>query len=177
MIKLFYFIFFRFKKVLIASFILNGVVILIFTTQIKTGFLEISRREDRTVELYGWQETSQKVDALIREKLSATQIDYIISREYQLSSVLSLYLKGQPLPHSLEKRERNIWSPVEEIHKSKTSVLVCPTRECLSSHVVTKAEKILGYHFEKVGTVSVSRNHKVIRELQVFVRSEKKIVG
>ncbi len=170
-------IFFRFKKVLIASFILNGVAILIFTTQIKTGFLEISRREDRTVELYGWQETSQKVDALIREKLAATQIDYIISREYQLSSVLSLYLKGQPLPHSLEKRERNIWSPVEEIHKGKTSVLVCPTRECVPSNIVEKAEKIIGHKFEKVGSISVSRSHKVIRELQVFVKSEKKIPG
>ena len=46
---------------------------------------------------------------------------YIVSREYQLSSALSFYFPNHPWPHSLEKTERNLWSPREEV-KTKTTL-------------------------------------------------------
>ena len=79
--------------------------------------------------LLDWDKTGEQLQQLLEQK-GMPQIAFIVSREYQLSSALSFYLPHQPWPHSIEKPERNLWSPLGGSRKMGPSIFVCELQEC-----------------------------------------------
>jgi hypothetical protein len=92
-------------------------------------------------------------------------IAYIVSREYQLSSALSFYLPHQPWPHSIEKPERNLWSPLMDVKKGG-GIFVCELQECQGGIVdfYKRFEMPLRY----LGEIETLRKTRMIRNLQVY---------
>jgi hypothetical protein len=114
--------------------------------------------------LVGWNQTAEQIEELFdysKIKLPA----YVISREYQLSSALGLYLKNHPQPHSIEKERRNLWSPVSKL-KKEGALLVCPTDEC--ERLLEDAEKRFQSRFKYLGEIRTIQFGKVLRKLKIF---------
>ena len=90
---------------------------------------------------------------------------YIVSREYQLSSALSFYFPNHPWPHSLEKTERNLWSPREEVKKS-AFLFVCALYDC--DHSSRVFEKKMGVQLTDLGEVLMKQEERLIRALRLY---------
>ena len=119
---------------------------------------------DRLTRVLDWDKTGEQLQQLLEQK-EIPQITYIVSREYQLSSAISFYLPYQPWPHSIEKPERNIWSPFTDV-KKRGGIFVCELQECLGGI------KDFYDHFEMslkyLGEVETHRKTRMIRSLQVY---------
>ena len=112
-----------------------------------------------------WPETVDEMRKLLVEKgLSDPQ--FIVSREYQLSSALSFYFPNHPWPHSLEKTERNLWSPREEVKKSPF-LFVCALYDC--DHSSRVFEKTMGVQLADLGEVLMRQDGRLIRALRLYV--------
>jgi len=83
---------------------------------------------DRLTRVLDWDKTGEQLQQLLVQK-GLPNIAYIVSREYQLSAALSFYLPNQPWPHSIEKPERNLWSPITDV-KTGGGIFVCELQEC-----------------------------------------------
>lgn len=121
---------------------------------------------DRFTRFQGWEETSRQLEQLLREH-QLPEIRFIISREYQLSSALAYWTpqSPRPWPHSIEKPERNQWSPVEEVRKGP-SLFVCELWECEQNQQLFRTS--LGLGLELLGEIEVRRNQRLLRDLLVF---------
>ena len=84
---------------------------------------------DRLTRVLDWDKTGEQLQQLLVQK-GIPRVTYIVSREYQLSSALSFYQLYQPWPHSIEKQERNLWSPIADVKKIG-GIFVCELQECL----------------------------------------------
>jgi 4-amino-4-deoxy-L-arabinose transferase-like glycosyltransferase len=113
--------------------------------------------------LVGSAETARKIEMLV-EANAIEMPPFVVSREYQTASGLALYLKNQPMPHSIEKPTRNDWSPATELD-ARGAVLVCQPRECKS--VLKKARKRFKSHLQELGMIEVIRHGVVFRKLNV----------
>ena len=69
---------------------------------------------ERLTRILKWDRTGKQIQNLL-EQNGFAHVSYVVSREYQLSSALSFYLPDRPWPHSIEKPERNLWSPIEKV--------------------------------------------------------------
>ncbi len=112
----------------------------------------------------GWEQSTAELITLLKQA-NLYPIDYIISKEFQLSSAFSFYLPNQPLPHSLEKPERNQWSPVDDVRRSN-SILVCKPHSC--SRVLRRAEARFESNFTHLGEIKTLGNGRLIRQLEVY---------
>ena len=90
----------------------------------------------------------------------------MISREYQLASALSLYLDDHPWPHSIEKSERNVWSPVDQIQKHGAGMV----------SVVSECEKVYDQTFERfqteilpVNEIKTAYGKRLLRNLFIYL--------
>jgi hypothetical protein len=119
--------------------------------------------------LVDWEETAEKIENALK-KNNQQLPEYIISREYQLSSALSFYLNNQPIPYSIEKAERNQWSPVAAIQK-RGALMVCKPGEC--KNVISKAKLQFQAQadFQFIDNIRVDHSGRTIRELQLFYLS------
>jgi hypothetical protein len=119
---------------------------------------------DRLTRVLEWDKTGEQLQQLLTQN-SLPKIAYIVSREYQLSSALSFYLPYQPWPHSIEKPERNLWSPIEEVKKG-TGIFVCELQECQGgiADFYRRFEMPLRY----LGEIETRRKIRMIRNLQVY---------
>ena len=88
---------------------------------------------NRLNRIISWDETGRDLKNLL-EKKGLPKISFIVSREYQLSSALSYFLKYSNWPHSIEKKERNLWSPIKEVKKGP-SIFVCELFECQGANL------------------------------------------
>lgn len=111
----------------------------------------------------GWEETTDQILALLKSK-NLPLPDYIISKEYQLSSALSFYFPNHPFPHSMQKPERNQWSPVDEV-KQKNTLVVCHYASCRRLLKYTKEQ--FGRDHQLIGEITVNGNHRILRELEI----------
>ena len=125
----------------------------------------IDTKADGLTSLLGWQDSAQQIDALITHA-GVKQVDYVLSREYQLSSALSFYLQGQPFPHSIEKPARNQWSPKDQVTNSHT-VIVCPPRNC--QDVLSDVKLLFEKEVQSLGTVIIKNQSRIIRILEVYI--------
>ncbi len=119
---------------------------------------------DRLTRILKWDITGRQLQNLLVEN-EFPHISYIVSREYQLSSALSFYLPNRPWPHSIEKSERNLWSPIEKV-KSDKSIFVCELQECQGAmeDFYNRFKMNLNY----LGEVETRSNYRLIRILQVY---------
>ena len=119
---------------------------------------------DRLTRVLKWDRTGRQLQNLL-EQNELPHISYVVSREYQLSSALSFYLPGRPWPHSIEKPERNLWSPIEKV-KSKQSIFVCELQECQGAleDFYQRFKMNLNY----LGEVETRSRKRLIRILQVY---------
>ena len=131
-------------------------------TLIKKSAMDLSA--DRLTRVLKWDLTGKQLQNLL-EQNNIPNIFYIVSREYQLSSALSFYLPNRPWPHSLEKPERNLWSPIEKV-KSKLSIFVCELQECQGAleDFYHRFKMNLNY----LGEVETQNRKRLIRILQVY---------
>lgn len=114
--------------------------------------------------LVGWNQTAEQIKELCdysKIKVPAN----VISREYQLSSALGLYMHNHPYPHAIEKEARNQWSPVSKL-KKEGALLVCPPDEC--EHLLGDAEPRFKTQFKYLGEIKTIHFGKVLRKLKVF---------
>jgi len=119
---------------------------------------------DRLTRILKWETTGEQIQNLLEQK-EFQNISYIVSREYQLSSALSFYLPDFPWPHSIEKPERNLWSPIEKVKRGK-SVFVCELQECQGAQedFFNRFKMSLKY----LGEVETRSRKRLIRILQVY---------
>jgi len=119
---------------------------------------------DRLTRILKWDKTSIQLQNLLEEK-ELTKISYIISREYQLSSALSFYLQENPWPHSIEKPERNLWSPIDKV-KNEKSIFICELQECQGA--IVDFYKRFKMNLNYLGEVETRSRKRLIRILQVY---------
>ena len=119
---------------------------------------------DRFTRVLGWQETRKQIERILREHNLGLP-EYVVSREYQLSSAVAYYLHQQPWPHSIEKPERNQWSP-EKAVRAGPSMFVCELYECVRA---TRAfNKRFGLPLKRLGEVIVYRGGRLVRDLLLY---------
>ena len=119
---------------------------------------------DPTTTVLAWEETAKHLISLLKNTGNYPG-EIIVSKEYQLSSALSFYLPNHPPPYSLEKPERNQWSPLQEV-RQKRAIVVCRSQVC--SRVLKEAEKRFRRQFTYLGEVSTRQNNRLIRQLEVY---------
>ena len=119
---------------------------------------------ERLTRILKWDKTGRQLQNLL-EKNKLTHISYVVSREYQLSSALSFYLPDKPWPHSIEKPERNLWSPIEKV-KSERSIFVCELQECQGA--VEDFFQRFKMNLNYIGEVETRSNKRLIRILLVY---------
>lgn len=112
-----------------------------------------------------WPETVAEMRRQLESKDLADP-QYIISREYQLSSALSFYFPEHPWPHSLEKPERNLWSPPEQVRQS-SFLFVCDLNDC--DHAQRKFQERFDLPLVAVGDVLMREEGRLIRALRFYV--------
>ena len=119
---------------------------------------------ERLTRILKWDKTGRQIQNLL-EQNGFDHVSYIVSREYQLSSALSFYLPDRPWPHSIEKPERNLWSPIEKV-KNEQSIFVCELQECQGAleDFYQRFKMNLNY----IGEVETSTKKRLIRILQVY---------
>ena len=119
---------------------------------------------DRLTRILKWDITGRQIQNLL-EQNGFDHVSYVVSREYQLSSALSFYLPDNPWPHSIEKPERNLWSPIEKV-KNEQSIFVCELQECQGAleDFYQRFKMDLNY----IGEVETRTKKRLIRILQVY---------
>jgi hypothetical protein len=113
-----------------------------------------------------WPETV----AAMRAELTKRQLPtprYIVTREYQLSSALSFYFPEHPWPHSLEKTERNLWSPRAEVKASGAYLFVCDLNDCDNARRHFQRE--FDTPLEFAGEILMRLDGRLIRALHLYV--------
>lgn len=116
--------------------------------------------------IVAWGVSANQIDQLLKEN-NNYQPEYIISREYQLSGSLSLYMATHPLSHSIEKPERNKWSPDNAV-KSSRYILVCVPKDCEKAK--NKVEKKFGAKMKLLDEQETHLNGNLVRKLSVYVK-------
>ena len=119
---------------------------------------------DRLTRVLKWDKTGEQLQHLLIQN-RIPQVAFIVSREYQLSSALSFYLPHQPWPHSIEKQERNLWSPLDEV-KRGPSIFICELQECQGgiADFYERFEMPLNF----LGEIETNKKGRMIRNLQVY---------
>ncbi|MGK5092937.1 glycosyltransferase family 39 protein [Deltaproteobacteria bacterium TL4] len=121
--------------------------------------------------MLAWDKTSVQLQELFKNQGMGLP-DFIISKEFQLSSALSYYLPQHPWPHSLEKQERNQWSPVEQVSKGK-SVFVCDLPKCQQA-LRLYAKVFPRNDLDYLGAIITQSHNRVVRTLGVYVLTDPK---
>lgn len=120
--------------------------------------------------LIGWETTASQIMELLK-MVGHDSIDYVISKEFQLSSMLSFYLPNFPLPHSIEKPERNQWSPVADV-RDKKAVILCKPQRCY--RVVHWVKERFQKEVTFLGTIETESNGRLVRNLDVYTMNIQK---
>ncbi|MCP4757380.1 MAG: phospholipid carrier-dependent glycosyltransferase [Proteobacteria bacterium] len=145
------------------QFSFNGVLLIFVIVQY--AFLMLPPNNKFVKDLMGWEETADGIEALLIGD-RRTYPKFVISREYQLSGALSLYLPFQPLSHSIENPRRNQWSPVPEVNRHG-AVLVCPVGECKGT--LPDAMERFDNSLYLLGESKSHASGRLIRHLKVYL--------
>ncbi len=151
------------KIIFFSALVFNLVTACLAAYQLHTNALSITG-EDWQFKQVGWTQTASQIDELV-ERNDIKKPFYVVSREYQLSSALALYMRSQPIPHSIEKPERNKWSSIEDVSKTG-AILVCHLDECDRMFMGVRKRFRQAYRF--IGISALTHYEENIRELKVF---------
>ena len=120
---------------------------------------------DRLTRVIAWDETGKQLSYLL-EREGINQLSFIVSREYQLSSTLTFYLPMQTWPHSIEKPERNLWSPFQNV-KNGSTIFVCELQECSGS--LNDFSRRFQTQLSYLGEIETRKGKRMIRNLQIYL--------
>lgn len=114
--------------------------------------------------LVAWQKSADQIQSLL-QTIEVDSVDFIIAKEFQLSSAMSFYFPNFPLPHSIEKPERNQWSRVADV-QGKPSIVLCKPQRCyrVAEWVKERFDQDISY----LGGVQTKLDGKIVRNLDVF---------
>lgn len=154
----------RVKKYLAMAFVFNYALIALLVSQGYFNIFNLQPEQDPSVKSLGWDITAKQIDELVVSS-GRPKPKYIISREYQLCGVLSLYLKDQPLSFSYEKPQRNQWSPVENVRQGD-SLVACPPGEC--EGLVANLNRDYNFNLKYLGQVITDLNGRRLRTLDIY---------
>ena len=146
------------------AYVTNVLFISLFFAQGYLQIYKISPELDPVVKNFGWEITARQIDQLLIEK-NFESPKFVISIEYQLSGILSLYLSNQPLSFSYQKPERNQWSPLEKVSNQR-SITVCPPHEC--SQLLSSLDQSYNLKHELLGQVESFYKDRPLRTLKVY---------
>ena len=149
----------------ISAYLLNYLILAIILLQVLFRMIPLPIVVDAATKLVAWDHSAKQID-LILEQHQNYEPEYVISREYQLSGSLSLYMATHPLSHSLEKPERNKWSPDEAV-KSSQYILVCVPKDCQKAR--NKIFKKFGKEMKPLEDIETRLNGYPVRQLSVYV--------
>lgn len=150
----------------IFAYLLNYLILAIILVQVFFQVIQLPLGVDAATKLVAWHKSAKQIDVILK-KYQNYEPQYVISREYQLSGVLSLYMQSHPLSHSLEKPERNKWSPDETVEASKY-ILVCVPKDCTKAR--EKIVKKFGKQTKHLDDIKTYLNGYLVRQLSVFVQ-------
>ena len=111
----------------------------------------------------GWHLTATQIEKSI-SSFGYKYPKFIISREYQLSSALALYMKNKPIPHSIEKPERNKWSPIDNVKKNG-AIIVCEINDC--EKTLQKTKNKFNNKIIPLNKITTTIREKVIRKIYI----------
>ncbi|MCP4757288.1 MAG: hypothetical protein GY866_41020 [Proteobacteria bacterium] len=155
-------------KIFTSAYILNFLLIGFILVQIAFRVLPLPLSETTSLKkLVGWRDTADRIEEVF-QKHGLSLPEYVISREYQLASGLAFYMRNKPMPHSIEKPERNLWSPVPLVGE-KGAFLVCPPKEC--RRTVDKTKTRFPNPIVRLGNVLTTISGKKIREYDIYLLS------
>ena len=121
---------------------------------------------DTTKNFVGWNQTANQIVQIL-QKHKKPKFNYLLTREFQLSGSLSLYLPSHPFTHTIEKPERNQWSP-DNVIRNKRILMICPEKDC-NDLVEEALERFKNQgSFEKLGQFVTRVYDKSVRNLNVF---------
>jgi len=149
----------------ISAYLLNFLILTIILLQVFFRIIPLPVNVDVATKLVAWNQSAKQID-LILAQYQNYEPQYIISREYQLSGSLSLYMDTHPLSHSLEKPERNKWSPDEAVKPSKY-ILVCVPKDCQKAQ--NKTFKKFGKKMKHLEDIKTQLNGYPVRQLSIYV--------
>jgi len=147
---------------LFVSYFINFCALVVIILHLLYAILPLNTRYVNN--MLRWETTAHQIETLMEENHVAP-VSFVITREYQLSGALSLYLSFQPLSHTIQKAERNAWSPVDEVIK-KGALFVCALERCRQTYPATV--KRFRHPFKFLGEVKTKVNGKIIRHLRVY---------
>ena len=151
---------------LAGAFGANVVLLALVLSHIHFGLLPLKAEDDRTLDLYAWDLTGKQLDAIIATAGVQPLPRLVVAREYQLAGSLSLYLQQQPFPFTLEKPLRNQWGGKEQLAGQEHVLLFCRRQYCPSTRA--KAEQILGWQSELIGSAHTEVHGRSIRTISVY---------
>ena len=149
--------------ILASAFFIDFLLVAVIVLHIFMNAFSLTNNEF-LFKVTGWPDTASQISEVLQRNDIKTP-EYVIAREYQMASVLSLYIKNQPLPHSIEKPRRNQWSPVEKVLKGG-AILVCELDECEAA--LADLKKRFPHPFLFLGKTAITHYTKKIRETKIY---------
>ncbi len=119
---------------------------------------------DVVTNFIAWEKTALQLQHLL-EAQNLYPPDYIITKEFQLASALTFFMPTHPAPHSIEKPERNEWSPVEDV-RLKNAIVLCRAEVC--RRVFVAVEQRFGRTLRYLGDVTTESHGRIVRQLEVY---------
>ena len=153
----------QYFSIISLSYFTNVCLIIAVFAQIHFNIFKIPHNEDPLNKLMGWHMTASQIEKSVNS-FGYKYPKFIISREYQLSSALALYMKNKPIPHSIEKPERNKWSPIEDIKKNG-AIIVCKINDC--ENTLKKAKNRFNNDIIPLSKITTTIREKVIRKIYI----------
>ena len=153
----------QYFSIISLSYFTNVCLIIAVFAQIHFNIFKIPHNEDPLNKLMGWHMTASQIEKSVNS-FGYKYPKFIISREYQLSSALALYMKNKPIPHSIEKPERNKWSPIEDIKKNG-AIIVCKINDC--ENTLKKAKNRFNNEIIPLNKITTTIREKVIRKIYI----------
>lgn len=172
------------RRSIIASICLLIIVLVIGTSEIKTGFVTLDHhteetelgKDDLTLDVYGWRQAYAGFKAIREQQIAENQMkeqDPIIGHNWFPTAHIHYYL-ARPLGMevmgygSLEKIHKYYWinDETDGFHQGADYWYLA------DSHHFIDPYKVFAYtnfkHIEQVGVIPIKRNGKVVRNIFVY---------
>jgi hypothetical protein len=153
----------QYFSIISLSYFTNVCLIIAVFAQIHFNIFKIPHNEDPLNKLMGWHMTASQIEKSVNS-FGYKYPKFIISREYQLSSALALYMNNKPIPHSIEKPERNKWSPIDNV-KRNGAIIVCEIDDC--EKTLQKVKNKFNNEIIPLNKITTTIRKKVIRKIYI----------
>ncbi len=153
------------------GYFLNFVIVIAVIAHVLFRAFPVPLNVDNSRNLMAWQKTADQIEGVLKKE-RLPQPKFILTREFQLSGALARYLSFNPYTHTIEKPERNQWSPIEKVIKQDV-LLICPPEKC-DKTILPAARIRTGKEFRFLAEVKTIAGYKTVRHLKLYWMENKK---